>query len=381
MQQYKPPSRRICNCDCSENVFASSQYLNTRTDYVGNIMLTDNKLNRVNRSEGYAKYDRYGDGFCYNYYVKDHLGNVRLVANDYEIEQLNGYYPFGALTGDSFNYYDGEGNRFKYGGKEMQSEHRLNWYDFIARPYDPAKGSFLGIDPLCEKYYSISPYVYCLNNPLKYIDPTGMSPNHVEYKPETFSEDIEKMITIQRGYSYKTGGGGPPASYWMRGATSEQYQQTGKRIFRYSTPVEDIYGLYSGENFEGEKYNRGTAAAWTALSIIPFLKFRKLGKAVKVLVQIVENDRGAIRFVSKIGTESVEGIANASLKNGKLYLDGLHLGGSENAVRNIGVKNLFEMARDLGRQYGVTEVVIQGGQRTTGKYAGKVPTEITIKVK
>ena len=152
---------------------ASSQYLNTWTDYVGNIMLTDNKLNRVNRSEGYAKYDRYGDGFCYNYYVKDHLGNVRLVANDYEIEQLNGYYPFGALTGDSFNYYDGEGNRFKYGGKEMQSEHRLNWYDFIARPYDPAKGSFLGPDPLAEKYPWVSPYTYCLNNPLKYIDPNG----------------------------------------------------------------------------------------------------------------------------------------------------------------------------------------------------------------
>ena len=152
-------------------------------------MLTDNKLNRVNRSEGYAKYDRYGDGFCYNYYVKDHLGNVRLVANDYEIEQLNGYYPFGALTGDSFNYYDGEGNRFKYGGKEMQSEHRLNWYDFIARPYDPAKGSFLGIDPLAEKYPWVSPYTYCLNNPIKYKDPNGMGIVGTDGKPVTYSRD------------------------------------------------------------------------------------------------------------------------------------------------------------------------------------------------
>lgn len=31
----------------------------------------------------------------------------------------------------------------------------------------------MSIDPLCEKYYSISPYAYCMNNPVKYIDPDG----------------------------------------------------------------------------------------------------------------------------------------------------------------------------------------------------------------
>ena len=31
----------------------------------------------------------------------------------------------------------------------------------------------MSIDPHCEKYYSISPYAYCMNNPVKYIDPDG----------------------------------------------------------------------------------------------------------------------------------------------------------------------------------------------------------------
>jgi len=31
----------------------------------------------------------------------------------------------------------------------------------------------MSIDPLCEKYYWISPYVYCMNNPIKYVDPDG----------------------------------------------------------------------------------------------------------------------------------------------------------------------------------------------------------------
>lgn len=35
---------------------------------------------------------------------------------------------------------------------------------------------FTTMDPLCEKYYSISPYAYCGNNPIKYIDPTGLAP-------------------------------------------------------------------------------------------------------------------------------------------------------------------------------------------------------------
>ena len=31
----------------------------------------------------------------------------------------------------------------------------------------------MSIDPDCEKYYWISPYAYCLNNPVRFIDPTG----------------------------------------------------------------------------------------------------------------------------------------------------------------------------------------------------------------
>lgn len=33
--------------------------------------------------------------------------------------------------------------------------------------------SAMSVDPLCEKYYWISPYAYCLNNPVKFVDPDG----------------------------------------------------------------------------------------------------------------------------------------------------------------------------------------------------------------
>ena len=46
--------------------------------------------------------------------------------------------------------------------------------DFGARFYDPATAIFLQQDPLAEKYYNISPYAYCANNPVNFVDPDGM---------------------------------------------------------------------------------------------------------------------------------------------------------------------------------------------------------------
>ena len=51
--------------------------------------------------------------------------------------------------------------------------HGLNLYDYGARLYDPLVGQFTSIDPLCEKYYSVSPYAYCAGNPVNRIDVDG----------------------------------------------------------------------------------------------------------------------------------------------------------------------------------------------------------------
>lgn len=60
---------------------------------------------------------------------------------------------------------------YKYDGKKRG----LNLYDYSARQMDNAVPRFTSVDPLAEKYYSWSPYAYVMNNPLKYIDPTGCS--------------------------------------------------------------------------------------------------------------------------------------------------------------------------------------------------------------
>ena len=69
--------------------------------------------------------------------------------------------------------------------------------------YDPSLGRFMSVDPLSEKYYSISPYVYCADNPVKHVDPDGkeklnvLSNNHdaVNYHVNAF-EDNPSVLNI-----------------------------------------------------------------------------------------------------------------------------------------------------------------------------------------
>jgi hypothetical protein len=62
----------------------------------------------------------------------------------------------------------------------------LDWYYFGARFYDAEVGRFFSPDPLASKYPSLSPYNYCANNPLIYIDPTGE-------EIETTEEDMKRL--------------------------------------------------------------------------------------------------------------------------------------------------------------------------------------------
>lgn len=51
--------------------------------------------------------------------------------------------------------------------------HGFNMYDYGARFYDQTLGCWHSMDPLAEKYYSVSPYAYCAGNPVMFVDPDG----------------------------------------------------------------------------------------------------------------------------------------------------------------------------------------------------------------
>ena len=80
---------------------------------------------------------------------------------------------------------------YAYNGKEKIEMHGFNMYDYGARFYDQTISRWHSMDPLAEKYYSISPYAYCANNPVKYIDPDGMD----LYR---YDDETGKMILVEK---------------------------------------------------------------------------------------------------------------------------------------------------------------------------------------
>ena len=119
-------------------------------------------------------------GFCtmeegkpvFHYYTQDHLGNNRNVVNeDGTIEQATHYYPFGGTFNDIG--IDSEFQQYKYNGKELDRMYGLDTYDYGARQYFSVLPIWDRIDPRCEEDYHISPYAYCRNNPIKFIDNKG----------------------------------------------------------------------------------------------------------------------------------------------------------------------------------------------------------------
>jgi RHS repeat-associated protein len=172
------------------------------TDYIDGYQYQDAVLEFFPTSEGYVKSTVSGGSSYYNYVFqyKDHLGNIRVSYtvdpsdSVLKILEENHYYPFGlkhngySATQQMIKGADGgvirlipvvnPGDvtfRYRYSGKEEQDELGLNMYDFGARNYDAAIGRWMNIDPLAEKYYNKSTYNYCINNPVYFVDPDGMS--------------------------------------------------------------------------------------------------------------------------------------------------------------------------------------------------------------
>ena len=148
----------------------------------------------------------------------DHLGNVRLSYTQdpqtgaLAILEENHYYPFG-LQHKNYNSditkidllpqqnnekglketappllpLQNPGYMYKYNGKELQDELGLDWYEYGSRMYMPDLGRFTTVDPYAYVYQSYSPYLYALNNPIRFEDTEGEGPGDRVKKAKSFN--------------------------------------------------------------------------------------------------------------------------------------------------------------------------------------------------
>lgn len=70
-------------------------------------------------------------------------------------------------------YFLGSAYRYGFNGKELQNEITSDHYDFGSRIFDGRLGRWASPDPMQYMYPNISPYTYCINNPVKFVDREG----------------------------------------------------------------------------------------------------------------------------------------------------------------------------------------------------------------
>ncbi len=142
------------------------------------------------------------------FYHSDHLGSASWITNaaGMPIQHLQ-YLPFGERFVDQRS--TGYSERFTFTGKERDKETGFGY--FGARYMDhELMTMWLSVDPMADKYPSISPYAYCAWNPVKLVDPDGCMID-------------EWRIDLNTGEVTKVGNkGGKTTDYYSFGTTNTQ---------------------------------------------------------------------------------------------------------------------------------------------------------------
>jgi len=127
------------------------------------------------------------------WFTSDHLGSSAFVTDGsgVAIQHLE-YMAFGEVFVDQRR--TGFGMPYKFNGKELDCE--SGYYYYSARYYDPRMARFLSVDPLAGEMPEWGSYTYTFNNPLKYIDPTGMGPEEPDWYPE-YDSNTGKIYLVK----------------------------------------------------------------------------------------------------------------------------------------------------------------------------------------
>ena len=107
------------------------------------------------------------------FYHSDHLGSASWITDGAGIPvQHLQYLPYGEPFVNQRAAGSTYSERFRFTGKERDAETGFGY--FGARYMDhELMTMWLSVDPLADKYPSISPYNYCMWNPVKLVDPDG----------------------------------------------------------------------------------------------------------------------------------------------------------------------------------------------------------------
>ena len=183
----------------------SKTFRNDLTTRFGSLEYVDGKPVRMYIDGGYVDYDLRTDTTSYRYYVRDYLGSVRVVIDEYGKPVQSADYSAYGVPSTRFNGF--KNDRHLHLGLEWQSMRGINGYYNNARFRDAIlAGSFYQQDPLAEKYYPFNPYNYSACNPLKFADQNGMDWITAIYDAERYYFHDRRIKNQNDIYEYYSNG-------------------------------------------------------------------------------------------------------------------------------------------------------------------------------
>ena len=238
---------------------------------------------------------------CY-WYHPDHLGSSSWITfSDGKAVQHLHYLPWGENFVDQrSSTFDGV--RYTFSAKEKDAETGYSY--FGSRYYNSDLSIWLSVDPQAAKYPSLSPYVYCADNPVKLVDPNGetvvipneddqvfienlVNPDSKEYSKE-FHDIYKKLQQSSTTYTFESwsydasrredglfdrGNENNNPSIHFTKDDNPQIQDRTIGASRYRVLFEETYHAYQYEK-RGKVVNSciSEAAAWKFSTLAPGTK-------------------------------------------------------------------------------------------------------------
>ena len=193
---------------------------------------------QVAMPEGRAIYNAPSGGWGLEFSYTDHLGNTRVSfkANGNQLEKVaeTAFDPWGVVL-NGLGQQNAFQNRFEMQGKESEKTFGLNRINLGARTVNPTTGVFDRVDPLANLDFQLSPYAYAGNNPLMFIDPTGMKRVDIDGSKNYYDDETGELtivgqkpksdpllgnmfINYAQNYE-RTGNASPAGKYFRQGGT------------------------------------------------------------------------------------------------------------------------------------------------------------------
>ena len=241
------------------------------------------------------------------------------------------YLPFGELLVDE--HLNSHNSPFKFNAKELDPE-TGNYY-YGARYYSQKYNLMLSVDPMYDLYPSFSPYAYTLQNPLRYVDPTGMYAEDHEY-----SVDKDGTVRKEQHVEGSTTDTLHTKENWDCGITNEGLVVNDQSILsQLSKERTDWDMVYGGKVYQG-RYAKTKRSNFSETKKI----FEFASKASTVEWKLIKHSDGVFlgtnRYSSAVNSFSF-GLSNLTLQEsyhshpGTSQIDDVASGYSQSDIQRL----------------------------------------------